>query len=457
MFGIIGRRGFRRVPRAGYLLVLLLWVATSCGCGVIIPRPADEYVDGKLRITYWETWTNIYGKALQDVVDRFNAGQSRIYVEVLTVSQINQKALLAIAGGNPPDLIGLLNYDIPQFAEQGAIACVDPFMDEAGLRRKDFIDIFLEMNEYRGKLYGLPTTPYTIALLWNKDLFEEAGLDPEAPPLSLDELDDMAARLTKYDAAGNLIQLGFSPYEPGWWSWAWPYWFGGSLWDGDARITLDSPENLRAFKWVQSYIERYGSEQMQTFRSGFGNFNSPQNAFLSGKVAMVLQGPWMDTHINKFAPGLRWGAAPFPSAVPGLEKVAVAECNSICIPVGARHPKAAFEFVRYLCSQEASEMLNLRHGKFTPLKEVSREFIENHPNPYIQTFIELARSPNAVHTPRMGLWYEYTDELGTLMDAIRLGTPPEKLMPDVQRRLQEKLDRVYRHMRQREAKGKGGV
>jgi ABC-type glycerol-3-phosphate transport system substrate-binding protein len=261
----------------------------------------------------------------------------------------------------------------------------------------------------------------------------------------------MAARLTKYDAQGNIIQLGFSPFEPGWWSWAWGYWFGGRLWDGDSRITLDSPENLRALEWMRSYSERYGENQMQTFQSGFGNFTSPQNAFLCGKVAMVIQGPWMDSLIRKFAPSLRWGAAPFPSAVPGLDGITVVQCNSICIPVGTRHPKEAFEFIKYLCSQEGSEMLNLPHGKFPPRRTISSEFIKSHSNPYIEMFIGLAKSPNAFSTPKMGVWYEYNDELTPMFESIRLGhEAPDQLARQVEQRVQGTLDEARRLLIERE-------
>ena len=440
-------------PRhGGRFFTLILCVLALSGCGLIIPQPTDDYVDGRLRISYWEKWGGAYGKIIRSVVDQFNASQDRLYVDILIVSQINQKALLAIAAGKPPDLVGLWSGDIPQYAEQGALMCLDPFMERGTLRREDFIDIFITVNSYDGKVYALPTTPSTNALHWNKDLFEEAGLDPEVPPGTLDELDEMAARLTKYDDRGNLIRLGFSPFEPPWWPWEWGYWFGGRLWDGSSQITLNSPENVRAYEWVQGHTKRYGTNQLQTFQSGFGNYLSAQSAFLSGKVAMVLDGVWMHNVIARYSPGLRCGAAPFPSAVPGLTGVAVAESDSLSIPVGARHPDEAFQFIEFLCGQEGSEMLNMMHGKFTPLKRVSREFIENNPNPNVEMFRDLAQSPDVFCAPRMGIWYEYADEIAPMMDAIRLGkATPEELLPHVQQRVQHKLEQARRRMQRRAA------
>lgn len=437
--------GIAFLAAAGVALVL-------CGCQIIVPEPKDEYVNGRLRITYWEKWTGFEGQAIQRVVNRFNAMQDRLYVDLVTMSQIDQKVLVAIAGGDPPDLVGLWSAGMPAFAEKRALVPLAPYMEKAGMRREDFIDVFLDMNTYDGVLYGLPTTPATTALHWNKKLFREAGLDPEQPPRTLAELDEMAQKLTKYDASGHLVQLGFTPAEPGWWPWAWGLWFGGRLWDG-TNITFDSPENLAAFRWIRSYASHYGEEELRRFQSGIaGNFASPQNAFFTGRVAMVLQGVWMANFISQYAPELEWGAAPFPSAVPGMENVTVAECDTICMPVGGRHPDEAFEFVKFLCSQEGLEMLNMGQRKFTPLKKVSAQFLENHPNPYIKLFFDLASSPNAFHTPSVSIWFEYQDEIQAAFDLVIFGLDtPEHALVQAQQQVSGMWRRAKTMMERRTA------
>ena len=68
---------------------------------------------------------------------------------------------------------------------------------------------------YRGSLYAIPTTPATTALHWNKKLFREAGLDPDSPPRTIEELDAVAQRLTKREG-GKIVQVGVLPAVPGW-------------------------------------------------------------------------------------------------------------------------------------------------------------------------------------------------------------------------------------------------
>jgi len=452
MSRFIATIGGHKPPISLALLASVGVLICFSACDFLIPEPQDEYVNGRLRVTYWEKWTGVEGQAIRNVVDRFNASQDRIFVDLITTSQIDRKTLVAIAGGEPPDIVGLWNQAIPPYAEKGALMPLRPFMEKAGMSESDFIDVFIVMNKYKGELYGLPTTPATCSLHWNKKLFREAGLDPERPPRTLAELDEMAQKLTKYDANGNIVQLGFSPAEPNWWPYAWSAWFGGRLWDGH-NITFDTPENLATLQWIKSYADRYGVDRLRRFRSGAsGQFASPQNPFFTGKIAMILQGVWMANFISQYAPDLEWGAAPFPTAVPGLDYVTVAQCDSISIPVGSRHPDEAFEFIQFLYQQKEIEQLNIDQWKFSPLKNVSPDFVARHPNPNIKLFMDLGSSPNAYCLPDLLIFYEYSDEITPAIDKIMNGLDtPEHLVKHVQNQVSKKWARVQQVVEKREA------
>lgn len=71
-------------------------------------------------------------------------------------------------------------------------------------------------------------------------------------------------------------------------------------------------------------------------------------------------------------------------------------------------------------TQHATETLNLHQRKNTPLVQVSRNFISQHPHPYIRLFLELSRSPNAIHLPQMGIWVRYEAELRAVTERLRL-------------------------------------
>jgi ABC-type glycerol-3-phosphate transport system substrate-binding protein len=406
--------------------------------GALVPAVSSA----RVTIDYWEKWTRFEGEAMKAVVDDFNASQDRVFVNMVTVSQIEQKALMAVAGGDPPDVTGLYDYNLVSYADKNALIPLDDRLAKAGIGRKDFIPAFWDICTYQGRMWAMPTTPATCALHWNKRMFRRAGLDPNRPPKTIEELDRMAEKLVLRDANGSIVQMGFLPPEPGWWNWAWPHFFGGRLWDGGANITCDAPENIKALAWVQSYSRRYGLGPTQVFRSGFGNFASPQNAFLAGKVAMVIQGVWMYNFIKEFAPKLEWGAAPFPTADPEKYGMANAGLDIIAIPRGSRHPDEAFEFIRFVMSPRGMERLCMGQRKFSPLRKVSAGFAKRHPHPYISLFRDMSFNKGTFSIPQLTFWQEYNDELNVAFDRIWLNqASPERAMADVKRKMQKKLDR----------------
>lgn len=448
-------------PWRSYLsrAVLLPGLLLLAACG----RPGGTE---RVRITYWEKWTGAELAAMQAVVDEFNASQDRILVDFVSVAQVDRKLIAATAGGSPPDIAGIWLPNISSFADCDALLPLDEFMraDRAAERPvpdtaragADFlaryVPVYANMALHRGRIFGLVTTPSTVALHWNKTLFREAGLDPERPPRTLAELDEFARRLTRRDAAtGSILQAGFLPQEPGWWLWANPLWFGGSFLDAEGEISIGRDKaNIEALRWLRGYTDEYGNEALQRFVSGFGTFGSPQSAFFNGKVAMVLQGVWLNNYIRQFAPGMDYGVAPWPAVREdddGSAPFTVADADMIVIPRGARHPREAWEFIRYLSSanQAASSREQLRgmetlcflQEKNSPLREWSSFFSGHHPHPHIALFRALAESPKAQFSPSMGVWQEYLRELNTANEKVRLATvDPATAYDYVQKRME---------------------
>jgi ABC-type glycerol-3-phosphate transport system substrate-binding protein len=428
---------------------------------------------GKRTLVYWEKWTSFEGEAADELVDAFNAaerakaasnaGYVPIFVKKVTASQIEQKLLVAVAGGNPPDVAGVYSYMLPAYAEKGALLDLTERLDAANITRGRFIPHFWDLGVLEGRVWGVPTTPASIALHWNKRLFREAGLDPEAPPKTIEELDAFSEKLTRWEVKlpdgttrivegyapdvpadrKRLLQVGFLPNVPDWWSYGWGYFFGGKLIDGD-RVSAAQPENVRAYEWVAGYSRRIGVGAMQRFRSGFGRFSSPQNPFLSGRVAMQLQGVWMAKFIDTYAPGLQWGAAPFPHPAdrPDLARSTNAEADMLVVPSGSTHPDEAMAFIEFAVSQEAMERLCKSQAKFSPLVDVSPRFYEGHVNPYIRLFQQLSATPNAFSAPQTGVWNEYLREMKGAVDTIQnLSKPPREALEEVEERMQRSVDR----------------
>ena len=448
--------------------VLLLALTALAGLGVA--RGAETApAGGRVVINYWEKWTRFEAAAMQAVIDDFNRSQNRIEVRFLPISPIDVKLMLAASSGNPPDLAGLWEYSIPDFAEKGALLPLDEALAAAHLGADHFLPAYWELGRHRGFTWALPTTPGCMALYYNKKLFREAGLDPERPPRTWAELEAMSRRLTRVELkrAGVLtrvsfadlteaerqgrqyaiLQIGHQPADAGMFVSAWGLWFGAKYYDGDRRITANDAGNVAAYRWLRDSTTTYGLDNLRDFSAAYGQSQTSQSPFLAGTSAMVVNGPWLKNFIDKFAPDIEWGVAACP-AYPGVADDAprtLVVSDMIVIPRGAKHPREAFEFICYLQRQDVAEKLNAAFGKFTALRDVSPDFIAHHPNPAIKTFIELARSPNAVAVPRLSNWREFDIEMSiAAMRARYLLMSPEDALAVVQQRMQWRHDRIMR-------------
>ena len=391
--------------------------------------------DRRVHIAYWEKWGSFEAEACQKMVDAFNASQERIFVHYVRTSQVDRKAMLAIVGGEPPEVVGLWSGNVRPFAEAGALLPLDDRMKQAGLTDDHYVLNYLLLCRHNGTTFCLPTTPATIALFYNKDHYRQkagrlraAGCDPNRPPRTIPELDRYADALSEFHADGTPKLMGFMPTEPGWFHPSWPYYFGGSLWDANTgELTPDRPENIRAFEWLKSYANRYGRQNLTRFQQGFGNYDSPQNAFIDAKVSMVLQGVYFPAFIDRHRPHLDYGVAPFPCAegVPGPRSLMNEDV--IGIPRGCKHPEEAWEFVRWVQTEGLPIVCRLQ-GKHLPIKlsaAADRKFRQGHPNRFLDVFDMLARAEHSFILPRTVIWREYGDEYRLSFDHVWHWPVPE--------------------------------
>ncbi|MGN6725027.1 MAG: extracellular solute-binding protein [Tepidisphaeraceae bacterium] len=275
-------------------------------------------------IQYWEKWTGEEAAGMQSIVDDFNRTVGRekhIYVQYVSMSSIDQKTMVAVAAGVPPDIAGLWDNQLNGFAALNALEPLDDLAKAHGIGPDTYKPIYWKAcSSYENHLWGLISTPASIALHYNKQLFNgraaelrAAGLDPDKTPTSIDALDRYSDALTTYITAPNgkdrrIKCSGFLPMEPGWYVNVMSYWFGGTIFDPkQGKLQLTSEPMIKTFEWLESYPKKYGKDALTQFHSGTGNFDSAQNPFFTGDIAMVQQGPWMANYIEHLAPSMnRW-------------------------------------------------------------------------------------------------------------------------------------------------------
>jgi len=412
---------------------------------------ADTW-DQRLHLSYWEKWGSFEREACQAMVDAFNRSQDEIFVHYINTSQVDRKSMLAIMGHDPPDIVGLWANNVPSFAAANALLDLEELMASTGLEKERYITNYLKLGTYSDRIYALPTTPSSVGLYYNKEHFREAadalraaGLNPDRAPRDTEELDRYADVLNIFDENGRPTRMGFLPTEPGWFNWTWGFYFGGQIFDEERDIvTADDPKNVEALLWTKRYAEKYGREKLLQFRSGFGNFDSPQNAFIDGHVSMEVQGVWFSNFIRRHNPHMEFGVAPAPAA-PGMPvPVSLVDCDVIAIPRGCRHVEAAWRFIDF-SQREGLAILCRLQGKHMPIKNPPPNFHVGHPNLEVDLFEQYAASPYTFIQPRVRIWNEYRHELEKAFEHVWNWPVPESelsgLTGDAR---QQKIDELCR-------------
>jgi sn-glycerol 3-phosphate transport system substrate-binding protein len=198
------------------------------------------------------------------------------------------KVLTAHKAGKPPTSAILLSTDTFTLADEGAIAPIDDFVktdaDRAWL--KSFFPAFLLNGQFDNKTWGVPFQRSTVVLYWNKELFKEAGLDPNKPPQTWAETISMGQKLTKKDASGKVTQWGIQVPSSGF-----PYWLfqGFSTQNGAIlanaagnAVKYDDPKVVGALQYWVDLSRKHGIHP-----PGVVEWGTTPRDFMERKVAMI--------------------------------------------------------------------------------------------------------------------------------------------------------------------------
>jgi sn-glycerol 3-phosphate transport system substrate-binding protein len=198
------------------------------------------------------------------------------------------KALTANKSGEPPTTAILLSTDMFTLIDEDAIVPWEELArsaeDQAWM--KSFFPAFMKNSQTGGKTWGIPFQRSTIVLYWNKEAFKEAGLDPNKPPATWAEQVEMAKKLTKRDAGGNVTQWGLQVPSSGF-----PYWlFQGFTTQNDVLLMneagnqtyYDKPAVVEALQyWVDL------SAKHKVMAPGVIEWGTTPKDFFEKKMAMM--------------------------------------------------------------------------------------------------------------------------------------------------------------------------
>jgi ABC-type glycerol-3-phosphate transport system substrate-binding protein len=427
----------------GKLIPILLCLSLLHGC----ERGRAE-ANRVVEITVWSMWTGQEEQNFERVLRRYEQLHPHIRIRNLGAVGDDTKTVRAIVAGVPPDFCTLSDPSyLGPLARNHAIRPLDSLFRQTGLHEADFVPASLGLCRYGGQLYGMPFLIDDKALMWDKDAFRVAGLDPERPPRTLEELTDYAVKLTKHDRDGKLVTLGLRPPSMD------DIYAVCALYNGrftdpqTGRITADAPGNTAGLDWNKQLVERMGGNaEVNAFKSGFGRDMGASNPFFTGKVAMQFCGEWTPYWVARFAPQMRYGVAPVPPPAARPENAGITWIggNVFCIPAESRHPQEAWDFMVWMQSTEAQVMFahdmynvpNARAALKSPVLRTGQPFRARY-----ALYLDMADDPRAGYFPVTPVASLYMNQLSTATDQVLFGDKTsQQALTEVRLRVQKELD-----------------
>ncbi len=315
-----------------FVVAVVLIVALALA---VLPTAAQEGEAVELTLMGWSS-SSAENDRLQQMIDDFNSEyEGQIHVTLNLVPEYDTTLQTALAGGEPPDVFYVDSFRLPDYVEAGALMPGEDLIEEPD----DFYPSLRQAFTYDGVFYCPPKDFSTLALFYNVDMFEEAGLEP---PQTWDEMRAAAEALTDEDAGvyGLVLSADFARWI------AFLYAAGGSVTDEDfTEMTINSPEALEALEFYTGlYLDGFAATPSE-LDSGWNG-----EAFGKGLAAMAVEGNWMVPFLADNFPDVNYGVVELPEGPAGRATMAFTVCYAV--PAEAAHPDESWTLVNWLTGPE---------------------------------------------------------------------------------------------------------
>lgn len=425
--------------RRGILPCLLV---VALAIGLTVPAQAA-------RITFWHDWGGASGEVLYDLVAAFEAANPDIEVSVDIVSGLSEQLLVAMLGGVAPDVVLSDRWLTSSYAARGVLENLDPFIERSTTVTADaFFAATWDEAIFRGASYGVPFNTDARALYYSERIFLEAGLDPDDPPSTWQDLRENAARVTRRNANGSLSRVGYVPHwgQPNFVHYLWQN--GGTVFNEDAtEVRFNGPEGLEVLEWMLDFSEWYGGVAALNEFSGSMVGGGPLASIINDYQAIHYDGNWnlggLRTDFADFyADDLRVALPPM-----NTQRATLSGGFSFSIPAGkgAATTDAAWRFIEFMTSHPAQLELGVRTGNIPALRSAAtdRDYIDDEIRRVFVMSVDYARfRPNHPAYPRI-------DEIlrGSMQNAVLNRTmSPQAALEDAARQAQGMIDEVNRYI-----------
>jgi arabinogalactan oligomer/maltooligosaccharide transport system substrate-binding protein len=342
-----------RIRTAGVVSALAV-ALFAAGCGSEEPA-APTNTDPKnltAELTWWDTSDpQNEGPAFKELITKFNQTYPNVKINYQSVpfgEAQNKFKTAAAANSGAPDILRAEVAWVPEFASLGYLYSLDG--SELLADESDFVATPMSSNKFNGKTYGVPQVTDSLALLYNKKVFTDAGIT--AAPKTWAEVKAAAQTIkTKTGVDGLFINSG------GYFLLPFIYGEGGDLVDAGAKkIVVNSDKNVAGIKVAQDLVNS-GAAVKPPANDSYGTM---MTLFKEGKVAMIINGPWEVNNVRNaptFGGIENLGIAAVPSGSAKAGAPVGGHNYVIWSGVPQEKTAAAIAFVKFMSSAESQAFL----------------------------------------------------------------------------------------------------
>lgn len=386
--------------------------AISMAAGIMAGSAVSVSASDAQELTLWYYWeTEGHQQALNEMIETYNSSQSDYSLTAKYVPFADFKKQLSIgaSASELPDLVILDSPDHASYASMGIFADVTGKFDVS-----NYYEGPVESCSMDGSLYGVPFGCNCLALYYNQDMFDEAGIT-EAPT-TWDELKETAEKLTTDSVTGLAFcsvqnEEGTFNFTP--WLWS----------TGASSYEMDSEGGIRALTFVKDLVDSgVMSKECINWTQG-----DVMNQFISGNVAMMINGPWQIPTMREEAADLNWDVALIPmdqeyASVIGGENYAV---------IAGGNEDGALNFLEYATQEEQVKFMMSSMGYISADKTIAENQFTEEEDAVYQKFVEQmeyakARGPLAE-------WPEVSDAISLAFNEVMTGSAePEAAAAEAQ-------------------------
>ncbi len=394
-------------------LALALGILLALG---LVPVAAADCEGDVIELEFMNWW-GAHREALMDtLIGHFEAENPCIRVMNQVQPWDNRAELLATAAAssNPPGIIMSTRPETYQFALSGLIIPIDAHVEAEGTDISVFYDGEIGLQYWNGELYGLPMPTAGLIspmFFYNKDMLRDAGFDPEDPPATWQELEEVAAAITVADAMGIDVAAASMGHNGD----AFIFWLftnNGTYASDDGRTLLfNSPEGLETLQWMIDFTNNYnGGVENDTDFFQDTNFSQGDHPFFEDQLAFLHVNSAAFGHLNNVEPETyadtsRWGVMmrPYNGDNPEATHKGVTGYNFVggwAYTIPAAHPPemqaAAYKFAEFIGVHELGGCAFLfAQSRPSPVKSCNENPAYYEINPYW----DKVREALAVDTP----------------------------------------------------------